>query len=108
MVCSGEPSSLGDNQIGDAGATDLADAVRINATLKILSQVRTLLFRPFSSFFAASPLFVHPSIRLTSPVRVLFAVCSGEYSSLSSNNIGDAGATSLADAVRVNATLTKL
>jgi hypothetical protein len=35
-MCSEEPFSLYDNQIGDAGAGSLADAVQVNATLTTL------------------------------------------------------------------------
>jgi hypothetical protein len=52
--------------------------------------------------------FSFPLLLFISPVRVGFVVCSGDPSSLSKNKIGDPEATSLADAVRVNATLTNL
>jgi hypothetical protein len=51
-------------------------------------------------------LFMYPSPRL--PFAWGFVVCSRDHSSLRNNHIGDSGATSLADAVRVNATLTTL
>jgi hypothetical protein len=70
--------------------------VSANAAVSTLSSLLNHLF----CFLSTTP------PRLTSSVRV--GVCLGEPFSLTRNQIGDAGAISLGDAVRVNATLTHL
>jgi hypothetical protein len=126
-VVFGEPFSLARNKIGEAGAASLADALRVNTTLTALTWVAFIyLFFVFVYVFlflliSSPPLFLYHHRILASqthdhsnkpPPHTHFAfnprVVFGEPFSLTRNKIGDAAATSLASALRVNTTLTTL
>ena len=77
---------LGGNSIGDAGATQLADALRTNTSVKEL-------YLGGNSIGDAGATQLADALRANTSVKLLY---------LSDNSIGDAGATQLADALRTN------
>ena len=78
--------------IGDAGATSIAEAIKVNKTLTILN----LSLNPFSDAGVTS---IADAIKVNKTLTNL---------DLSYDGISDEGATSIAEAIKVNETLTKL
>jgi Ran GTPase-activating protein (RanGAP) involved in mRNA processing and transport len=83
---------LRNNSIGDAGATDLANALRVNTTLNSLDL-------GWNNIGAAGAKDLANALRVNKTLNSLV---------LSFNNIGAAGAKDLANALRVNKTLNSL
>ena len=79
------PLRLNNNNIGDAGATALAEALKINTSITSIWSV--------DIHFSLTPLFPHQSIN---PLRL-------DY-----NNIGDAGAIALAESLKLNTSITHI
>jgi hypothetical protein len=83
---------LNNNKIGDAGATQLADALRANTTLQHLYLCDNAVTEAGATQLA-------DALRTNSSLQTLLFV---------DNNVGEAGARQLADALRANTTLQHL
>ena len=81
------------NSIGDAGATQLADALRTNTSVEVLTSATT------RSVMRARRSSLTRCARTNTSVKELH---------LHNNSIGEAGATQLADALRTNTSVKKL
>ena len=88
---------LCNNRIGVAGATQLAECLRVNASLKILNLENDI--GDAGGIGDAGATQLAESLRFNATLTSLI---------LKENNIGVAGATRLAECLRVNATLTNL
>ena len=80
------------NGISDAGATCIAEAIKVNKTL-------TNLYLSCNGISDAGATCIAEAIKVNKTLTNL---------NLSGNGIGDAGATSIAEAIKVNKTLTNL
>ena len=111
---------LSENDISDAGATCIAEAIKVNKTL-------TNLNLSYNGISAAGATCIAEAIKVNKTLTNLDlryngisaagATCIAEAIkvnktltnlNLSGNGIGDAGATSIAEAIKVNKTLTNL
>ena len=80
--------NLAEHALGDAGATQLADALRANTSTSLQT-----LYLCMNSIGEAGATQLADALRTNTSVNKLF---------LGGNSIGDAGATQLADALRTN------